>query len=184
MQQLSNTSYTDAPTPEEHTRRNEEAWKKHLIMVIDDSATIRNILQVSLGREKFPVIAFADGVEAMRWFAQPEARIPDLVLLDIGLPRLDGFEVARRLKSRPQFHHTTIIMLSRRDGVLEHLKARLAGARGYLTKPFTTQELLQVIETCLAEPTASTPPGTAHYLNSSQEKHNTIQAPGEQRNQR
>jgi len=158
MQQLNSTSYTGVPTPEQHTQRNEEGWKKHLIMVIDDSATIRNILRVSLGREKFPVITFADGVEAMRWFALPEARIPDLVLLDIGLPKLDGFEVARRLKSRPQFHHTTIIMLSRHDGVLNHLKARLAGATGYLTKPFTTRQLLQVIETYLAEPAFPTPP--------------------------
>jgi CheY-like chemotaxis protein len=72
-----------------------------LVMVIDDSTTVRNIISISLRHEGFGVVSFPDGIEAMRWLARPNARIPDLVLLDIGLPKMDGYEVARRLKTNP-----------------------------------------------------------------------------------
>ncbi|MBV9020563.1 MAG: response regulator [Chloroflexi bacterium] len=117
------------------------------IMVIDDSATVRKIIETSLGREGFEVKGFVDGVEAMQWFTSPEARRPDVVLLDIGLPKMDGYEVARHLKARPLLSNTVIVMLSRRDGVLERLKGRLVGAKDYIVKPFKTQDILTVIQT-------------------------------------
>jgi DNA-binding response OmpR family regulator len=117
-----------------------------LVMVIDDSATVRKIVETCLKREGFDVKSFPDGVEAMRWLTEPEARIPNLVILDIGLPKMDGYEVARRLKTKPQFSNTVIIMLSRRDGMIDKLKGRLAGAKDYLTKPFKTQDIIAVIE--------------------------------------
>ncbi len=120
-----------------------------LIMVIDDSATVRKIVETCLGREGFEVKGFSDGVEAMRWLTEPQSRVPDLVVLDIGLPKMDGYEVARRLKTKPQFSNTVIIMLSRRDGVIDRLKGRLAGAKDYLTKPFKTQDIISVIESHL-----------------------------------
>ena len=124
-----------------------------LVMVIDDSATVRKIVETCLGREGFAVMGFPDGVEAMRYFTEPTARIPDLVILDIGLPKMDGYEVARRLKSKPQFANTVIVMLSRRDGMIDKLKGRLAGAKDYMTKPFKTQEIISVIESHLGSPT-------------------------------
>ena len=123
-----------------------------LVMVIDDSATVRKIVETCLRREGFDVKSFPDGVEAMRWLTEPEARIPDLVILDIGLPKMDGYEVARRLKTKPQFNSTVIVMLSRRDGMIDKLKGRLAGAKDYLTKPFKTQDLIAVIESHLGTP--------------------------------
>lgn len=123
-----------------------------LVMVIDDSATVRKIVETCLRREGFDVKSFPDGVEAMRWLTEPEARIPDLVILDIGLPKMDGYEVARRLKTKPQFNSTVIVMLSRRDGMIDKLKGRLAGAKDYLTKPFKTQDLIAVIESHLGAP--------------------------------
>jgi DNA-binding response OmpR family regulator len=123
-----------------------------LVMVIDDSATVRKIVETCLKREGFEVLVFPDGVEAMRWFTQPNVRIPDLVILDIGLPKMDGYEVARRLKSKPQLSNTVIIMLSRRDGMIDKLKGRLAGAKDYLTKPFKTQDIISVIESHLGTP--------------------------------
>jgi DNA-binding response OmpR family regulator len=120
-----------------------------LVMVIDDSATVRKIVETCLKREGFDVKSFPDGVEAMRWLTEPEARIPNLVILDIGLPKMDGYEVARRLKTKPQFSNTVIIMLSRRDGMIDKLKGRLAGAKDYLTKPFKTQDIIAVIESHL-----------------------------------
>ncbi len=123
-----------------------------LVMVVDDSATVRKIVETCLGREGFDVLGFQDGLEAIRWLAGPQARIPDLVILDIGLPKMDGYEVARRLKTKSQFSNTVIVMLSRRDGVIDKLKGRLAGAKDYLTKPFKTQELISVIESHLGVP--------------------------------
>jgi DNA-binding response OmpR family regulator len=123
------------------------------IMVIDDSPTVRKIIETCLRREEFDVRGFTDGVEAMRWITNdPEARVPDLVLLDIGLPKMDGYEVARRLKAKPAFNNTIVIMLSKRDGVIDRLKGRLAGAKDYITKPFKTQELIAVIQEQLNVP--------------------------------
>ncbi len=122
-------------------------------MVIDDSPTVRKIIETCLRREEFDVRGFTDGVEAMRWITNDsEARVPDLVLLDIGLPKMDGYEVARRLKAKPAFNNTIIIMLSKRDGVIDRLKGRLAGAKDYITKPFKTQELIAVIQEQLNVP--------------------------------
>ncbi len=120
-----------------------------LVMVIDDSTTVRKIVETCLGRQGFQVLGFPDGVEAMRWLLEPTSRVPDLVLLDIGLPKMDGYEVARRLKVKPQFSNTVIIMLSRRDGMIDRLKGRLAGAKDYITKPFKTQDIISVIESYL-----------------------------------
>ena len=120
-----------------------------LVMVIDDSTTIRKIIETCLGRQGFQVVGFPDGVEAMRWLMEPTSRVPDLVLLDIGLPKMDGYEVARRLKIKPQFSNTVIIMLSRRDGMIDRLKGRLAGAKDYITKPFKTHDIISVIESYL-----------------------------------
>ncbi|GHO44284.1 response regulator transcription factor [Ktedonospora formicarum] len=122
---------------------------RKFVMVIDDSTTVRKIIETCLGREGFLVQGCADGVEAMRWLTQPGAQIPDLILLDIGLPKMDGYEVARRLKTKPQFANTVIVMLSRRDGVIDRLKGRLAGAKDYVTKPFKTQEIIAIIESYL-----------------------------------
>lgn len=135
----------------------EEHSMRKFVMVIDDSATVRKIIETCLGREGFYVKGCADGVEAMRWLTQPEAQIPDLILLDIGLPKMDGYEVARRLKTKPQFANTVIIMLSRRDGVIDRLKGRLAGAKDYITKPFKTQEIITVIESYLGTSPSAIP---------------------------
>ncbi len=123
-----------------------------LVMVIDDSTTVRKIIETCLGRQGFEVKGFPDGVEAMRWLTEPGSSVPDLVILDIGLPKMDGYEVARRLKTKPQFNNTIIIMLSRRDGMIDRLKGRLAGAKDYITKPFKTQDIISVTEMHLGGP--------------------------------
>jgi twitching motility two-component system response regulator PilG len=120
-----------------------------LIMVIDDSATVRKIIETCLGREGFEVKTFNDGVEAVRWLTEPQSPVPDLVLLDIELPKMDGYEVARCLKTKQRFHDTVIVMLSRRDGVIDRLKGRLVGARDYVSKPFKTQDILAITQAYL-----------------------------------
>lgn len=125
-----------------------------LIMVIDDSSTIRKILVTCLRREGFTVVSFPDGIEAMRWLVRPHALVSDLVILDIGLPKMDGYEVARRLKANPQFHQTVILMISRRGGVIDRLKGRLAGAKEYMTKPFKAHDIMAVVQAHVGVPVA------------------------------
>ena len=134
--------------------------RKKFIMVIDDSPTVRKVVETCLRRENFDVRSFIDGVEAIRWLSLKEARVPDLVLLDIGLPKMDGYEVARRLKANPSFNSTIIVMLTRRDGVIDRLKGRLAGAREYITKPFKVQDIVNSVQTQLGMPITSN-----HYAN-------------------
>lgn len=124
-----------------------------LVMVIDDSLVIRKIVQTCLRRAGYEVKSFPDGVEALCWLNTTEARIPDLVIVDLALPKLDGYQVMQQIKARPALERTRLVILSRRDGVLDKLKGRLAGAHAYLTKPFKTGELLAVVQAHL-EPLA------------------------------
>ena len=119
------------------------------VMVIDDSLVIRKILETCLHRAGYEVKSFPDGVEALCWLNTTEAHIPDLVVVDLGLPKLDGYQVIQQIKARPALERTRLVILSRRDGVLDRLKGRLVGAHAYLTKPFKTDRLLAVIQSSL-----------------------------------
>ena len=123
-----------------------------LVMIIDDSLTVRKIMETSLKREGFASVSYPDGIEALRALSEGLA-VPDLVLLDIGLPKMDGYEVARHLKTKQQFGNTPIVMISKRDGVIDRLKGRLAGAKDYVTKPFKTQEVMIIVHSHLSSPT-------------------------------
>jgi twitching motility two-component system response regulator PilG len=116
-----------------------------LIFVIDDSLVVRKTLEFSLRQAAVEVISFNDGVEALRWMTTPEARIPNLVFVDISMPKMNGYEVIRRFKSKPTFANTIFVMLTRRDGIIDSLKSRLVGATVHMTKPFKTQDILKVV---------------------------------------
>jgi twitching motility two-component system response regulator PilG len=121
-----------------------------LIMAIDDSPTVRKIIEVALKREGLNVVCYPDGIEALRAVTNRQLdHIPDLVILDLDLPRMNGFEIMHYLRSKPQWNQTVIVILSRHDGIFNRLKARLAGAQAYLTKPFTTQVLVDIVKTSL-----------------------------------
>ena len=130
-----------------------------LVMVIDDSPTVRKIVEVSLRREGLEVVSFPDGIEALRAVTNHQIeRVPDLVVLDIDMPKMNGYEIARYLRSKPQWNRTVIVILSRHDGVIDRLKARLAGTQAYLTKPFTTKMIVDVVNNNLG---LSAPPSQA-----------------------
>lgn len=117
-----------------------------LVLVIDDSLIVRAILDTCLRRAGYEVKCFADGLQVLGWLNTGEARIPDLIFVDLGLPRLDGYEVIRLLKARPALADTVLVILSARDGILDRIKGRLVGARAYLTKPFKTHEILTAVQ--------------------------------------
>lgn len=123
-----------------------------VVMVIDDSLTVRKILEFSLQRAGVQVITFADGLEALHTLRQQTTPVPQLIVLDVGLPNVDGYTIARTLRRQPAFTHIPILMLSGHTGRLEQLRARVAGAQAYLTKPFQPTAVLAVIQTYLARP--------------------------------
>ena len=136
------SAYPPAPHPN----------SRFLIVVIDDSATVRKMLETCLGREGFTVRTFPDGIEAMRWLASPQGRPPNLIFLDIQLPKMDGYAVSLKLKSKSEYQRTVVVMLTRHDGLKDRLLAWVAGAQDYLTKPFQTQDILAIVKKHLKIP--------------------------------
>jgi DNA-binding response OmpR family regulator len=122
------------------------------VFVIDDSLTVRKIMEVCLHRAGYAVKSFPDGVELVRWLETAEASIPDLVFVDRCLPRVDGYDIIQKLKARPAFTYTVFVMISQCDGVLARLLARLAGAKDYLVKPLKTAEIVAVVQAYLGTP--------------------------------
>src|SRR5690242_20419839 len=117
------------------------------VMVIDDSQTVRTVVEASLTRHGYRVVAFGDGLAAMGALARGEVTVPNLLLLDIGLPKMDGYEVARILRSKADFDRTVLVMLTAHDGVLDRLRGRLVGASAYITKPFKVQQVVEAVRT-------------------------------------
>src|SRR6266567_2043342 len=116
------------------------------VMVIDDALVVRVILDTCLRRAGYEVRCFEDGLQALGWLNTAGARIPDLIFVDLGLPRLDGYEIIRLLKAKPTLEDTVLVILSGRDGILDRIKGRLVGAHAYLTKPFRTQTIVEVVQ--------------------------------------
>ncbi|MHB8599582.1 MAG: response regulator [Ktedonobacteraceae bacterium] len=121
-----------------------------VIGVVDDSETVRKILEVCLHRAGYEdVRSFPDGMEFLRWLMTPQAHIPALVLIDLNLPKMDGYTLIRHLKAKPAFAQTVFVILTGRNGMLDKLKGRLSGAQVYLTKPFRTADVLAAVHTYL-----------------------------------
>jgi twitching motility two-component system response regulator PilG len=120
------------------------------ILIIDDSVCVRKIVEITLRREGYATLGFADGITALRWLASEEAQVPALIFLDLTLPKMDGYTVLLHLKKRAATAHIPVVILSNRTGVIDRLKGRLAGACVYLTKPFHQQSILAVVRAQLA----------------------------------
>ena len=121
----------------------EDINKVFKVMVIDDSKTIRRTAETLLKKEGFEVILATDGFEALSMIADHQ---PDLILLDIMMPRLDGYQTCALIKHHRVFRHTPVVMLSSKDGLFDRARGRVVGSDNYITKPFTREELLSVIE--------------------------------------
>ncbi|QBD76420.1 response regulator [Ktedonosporobacter rubrisoli] len=115
-----------------------------LILIADDSPTVRKILEITLRRAGYPVRSFADGFSMLQWLQIASSPFPRLIFLDIAMPRMDGYQVARYLRQRQAFVHTALVIHARRYGPLDWLKARLIGVQAYIAKPSTTQTILAV----------------------------------------
>jgi twitching motility two-component system response regulator PilG len=138
--------------PEEKGRRNPPIEQLHVI-VLDSSPTSRKVLEVILRRAGHQVACFGDALEALRFLARQGPA--DLLILGLNLPRMGGFDVLKYLRGEPRFRTmATIALLDGRDGVLVHVKARLAGARQVVTKPLVQQRILDLLSTYRSQRTS------------------------------
>ena len=112
------------------------------IMVIDDSKTIRRTAEILLKKAGCDVMTAIDGFEALAMIAD---NLPDVIFVDIMMPRLDGYQTCALIKNNQEFKRTPVIMLSSKDGLFDRAKGRIVGSEQYLTKPFTKDELLGAI---------------------------------------
>jgi twitching motility two-component system response regulator PilG len=112
------------------------------ILVVDDSKTIRRTAETLLTKEGCQVFTAIDGFDALSKIADHQ---PDLIFVDIMMPRLDGYETCSLIKHNKMFKKTPVIMLSSRDGLFDRARGRIVGSEQYLTKPFTKDELLGAI---------------------------------------
>lgn len=114
------------------------------ILVIDDSKTIRRTAETLLSKEGCTVFTAVDGFDALSKIADHK---PDLIFVDIMMPRLDGYQTCSLIKHNRNFKDTPVIMLSSKDGLFDRARGRIVGSEQYLTKPFTRDELLGAITT-------------------------------------
>ena len=112
------------------------------VMVIDDSKTIRRTAETLLKKEGCDVVTAIDGFEALAKISDQQ---PNIIFVDIMMPRLDGYQTCALIKNNQMFKTTPVIMLSSKDGLFDKARGRIVGSEQYLTKPFTREELLGAI---------------------------------------
>jgi twitching motility two-component system response regulator PilG len=112
------------------------------VMVIDDSNTIRRSAEIFLGQAGCQVLLAEDGFDALSKITDNR---PDVIFVDIMMPRLDGYQTCALIKKHPELKSTPVIMLSSKDGLFDRARGRMVGSDEYLTKPFTKDSLLQAV---------------------------------------
>ncbi|MET0963507.1 MAG: response regulator [Noviherbaspirillum sp.] len=118
----------------------------HRILIVDDEPNIVLSLEFLMEQSGFEVAVARDGEEAL---AEMVSFRPDLVLLDVMLPRLNGYEVCQRIRASPEWAPVKVLMLSAKGRELEVSKGLALGADGYVTKPFSTRELIEQVRRLL-----------------------------------
>lgn len=116
------------------------------VMIVDDSKTIRRTAETLLKKVGCDVVTATDGFDALGKIADQK---PDIIFVDIMMPRLDGYQTCALIKRNNEFNKTPVIMLSSKDGLFDRAKGRIVGSDQYLTKPFSRDELLGAISSQL-----------------------------------
>ena len=112
------------------------------VMVIDDSKTIRRTAESLLKKAGCDVVTATDGFEALAKITESK---PDIIFVDIMMPRLDGYQTCALIKNNSVFKETPVVMLSSKDSIFDRARGRIVGSEQYLTKPFTKDDLLSAI---------------------------------------
>jgi len=114
------------------------------VMVIDDSKTIRRSAETLLKKVGCEVVTAIDGFEALAKITEHK---PDIIFVDIMMPRLDGYQTCALIKNNQTFKATPVIMLSSKDSIFDRARGRIVGSKKYLTKPFSKEDLINAITT-------------------------------------
>jgi len=114
------------------------------VMVIDDSKTIRRSAETLLKKVGCEVVTAIDGFEALAKITEHK---PDIIFVDIMMPRLDGYQTCALIKNNQAFKATPVIMLSSKDSIFDRARGRIVGSEKYLTKPFSKEDLISAITT-------------------------------------
>ena len=112
------------------------------VMVIDDSKTIRRSAETLLKKAGCEVVTAVDGFEALAKITEHK---PDIIFVDIMMPRLDGYQTCALIKNNQTFKSTPVIMLSSKDSIFDRARGRIVGSEKYLTKPFSKEDLISAI---------------------------------------
>jgi twitching motility two-component system response regulator PilG len=118
------------------------------VMVIDDSKTIRRSAETLLKKAGCEVVTAIDGFEAL---AKITVHKPDIIFVDIMMPRLDGYQTCALIKNNQSFKATPVIMLSSKDSIFDRARGRIVGSEKYLTKPFSKEDLINAITTHVSQ---------------------------------
>ncbi len=121
----------------------DESLKGLKVMVVDDSKTIRRSAESLLTKAGCEVVTAGDGFESLAKIAEHE---PDIIFVDIMMPRLDGYQACALIKHNSRFRNTPVIMLTSKDSIFDRARGRLVGSEQYLTKPFSKEDLLGAIK--------------------------------------
>lgn len=113
------------------------------VMIIDDSKTIRRTAETLLQKAGCDVVTAVDGFDALSKIVDNN---PDIIFVDIMMPRLDGYQTCALIKNNPEYANKPVIMLSSKDGLFDKARGRIVGSDEYLTKPFSKDELFGAIE--------------------------------------
>lgn len=113
-----------------------------LVLVVDDSPTVTKVLDHELRKHRLEVVAAANGPDALKFLT---SQLPDLVLLDINMPGMDGYQVCRAIRADERTRRIPVVMLSGKDGFFDKVRGRMAGAADYITKPFEPPRLVSMI---------------------------------------
>lgn len=127
----------------EDNKQSSSGSKRLVVLVVDDSATIRRAAETMLTNEGYEVICAENGFEALSKITRHH---PDLIFVDIMMPRLDGYQTCAIIKNNSEFRDTPVVMLTSRDGLFDKARGRVVGSDQYLTKPFTREELLGAVK--------------------------------------
>lgn len=117
--------------------------KQKMILVVEDSSTTRKVISITLSRQGYRVVEAADGLEALSKISEDR---PDLIMLDVILPKMDGYKILSIIKKNRDFREIPVIMLTSKDGFINKMKGKMAGSSAYLTKPFDPDKMLTEIQ--------------------------------------
>lgn len=129
---------------EEQQTLHDSMPKNRKILVVDDSATVRKLISGKLEKSGHEVFCAVDGLDALDKIKEI---LPDLILLDINMPRMDGYQVCKLIRGNEATKDVPVVMISGKDGFFDKVRGRMAGTTGYITKPFGPETLMKMIDT-------------------------------------